>query len=119
MRFISRILAVVTAIALGAPMAAEACNQHPPDVAHERWLAQIAQWNKEYDEQQAAKAKAAEEARGQAPRTRERGRPEAERPAPTARGGGDPQVRSLGRQPQSVAPDASATEDGRRSRRYR
>lgn len=107
-----RILSVVAAIVFsGAP--AWACNAHPPDVSHDRWLAQIAQWNKEYDAKQAAKA---QEAAGRETRGRDRGRrDESDMPAPMARGGGDPQVRSLGRQPQSTA----APVGGGRDRRYR
>ena len=110
-----RTLLVFAAVVFGATGTALACNQHPPDVAHERWLAQIAQWNKEYDAEQAAKAKAAQDPQARAPR--DRVRPEASG-APAAVGrGNDPQVRSLGLQPQSVAP--AATDDARRSRRYR
>lgn len=107
---------ILFVLGLFASIPALACNNHPPDVSHERWLAQINQWNKEYDAKQAAKAAQAQSdvrevraVRG----ARERVRSQAENPAPMGRNtGGDAQVRSVGRQPQSV-------QDERRARRYR
>jgi hypothetical protein len=111
-----------------------ACNAHPPDVSHERWLQQIAQWNKDYDKQQAAKAQAARETgtREAARGRRERAATIADDPAPVKRETiPDPQVRTIGRQPQSLAPAApipppaaapqapASVPDARRARRYR
>lgn len=113
-----RILSVFVLMAIGASFDAAACNQHPPDVSHERWLAQINQWNKEYDAKQAEKAKAAAEVRSASPRDRGRTATTTvttDNPAPLGRVVGDPQVRSVGRQPQSLAPAL----DARRVRRYR
>ena len=62
MKVDTRILSVFAfGLLVGVP--ALGCNQHPPDVSHERWLAQIQQWNKEYDAKQAAKATAQAEKR--------------------------------------------------------